>query len=60
MEGERVKFRETHCKETFVQYFISLKETFVQYFISLGKEDYREQMFKIVTRCDKCLNVNGD
>jgi hypothetical protein len=35
---------------------IALQKTVVQYFTSLGKEHYREGMFKLVKRWDKCMN----
>jgi hypothetical protein len=38
----------------------SLKKIVVQYFTSLGKENYREGMFKLVKRWDTFLNGNGD
>jgi hypothetical protein len=31
----------------------------VQYFISLGKRSYREGMFRLVKRWDKCMNTGG-
>jgi hypothetical protein len=36
------------------------KKKAVKYFISLGKEHYREGMFELAKRWDKCLNANGD
>jgi hypothetical protein len=38
----------------------ALQRTIVQYLKSLGKEHYREGMFKLEKRWDKCLHANGD
>jgi hypothetical protein len=38
----------------------ALQKTVAQYFTSLGKEYYREGIFKPVERWDECLNANGD
>jgi histone-lysine N-methyltransferase SETMAR len=38
----------------------TMQKTIVQYFTSLGKEHYREGIFKLVKRWNKCLNANED
>jgi hypothetical protein len=38
----------------------TLQKTVVQYVTSLGKEHYREGLFKLVKSWNKCLNANGD
>jgi [histone H3]-lysine36 N-dimethyltransferase SETMAR len=37
-----------------------LQDTVVDYFEQLDKQQYREGMFKLVSRWDKCLNVYRD
>jgi hypothetical protein len=50
-EDRRVKVREALCKK---------KKTVIQHFASLGKEHYRDGMFKFVKQWDKFLKANGD
>jgi hypothetical protein len=35
-------------------------KTVAQFYTTIGKEHYREGMFEVVKRRDKCLNDNGD
>jgi hypothetical protein len=35
-------------------------KTVAQFYTTMGEEHYREGIFELVKRRDKCLNANGD
>jgi hypothetical protein len=63
--GQRTSHIEENCviMEGFIKesnFVKCIAKTVAQYFTSLGKERYSEGMFRLVKRCDKNLNSNGD